>query len=224
LARNAAADRNAATSAGASGPPPAPASAAAARGIVAPPPVPDSDRSAATSEVAERAPAPEAAPPRRVPVRANPRVAVIATGERTFAGAAEEALQSQLARHGIDLYNVGGNLELRDAGGASQVAPSDLLHLVASRGTGIMVLIDVEPLRETELQSQGRYSYATTSRVRVDAYLAADGDSIGRGWSEQVEYADLNAASKADASMGRFSTDIADAIAAAWQDFRSGAR
>ena len=83
----------------------------------------------------------------------------------------------------------------------------------------MLVLIDVEPLGERELHALGRYAYATTSRVRVDAYLAADGDAIGRGWSEQVEYAGPNAASKAEAAMGNVSTAVAEAIDAAWQDF-----
>jgi hypothetical protein len=151
-------------------------------------------------------------------------VAVIAVGEPMFSGAAEEAMESQLGRHGLDLYDERGILELRDAGGASRIAPSSLLHMVADRGADVLVFIEVEPLKERELQTTDRYSYATPSRVRIDAYLAADGDAIGRGWSEQVEYAEPNAARKAEGSMGNFSTDVADAIAAAWQDHRSGAR
>jgi hypothetical protein len=141
-----------------------------------------------------------------------------------FGGAAEEALEAQLARHGVDLYDERGILALRDGGGASQIAPSSLLGMVAERGVDVLVLIDVEPLGQRELQALDRYSYATTARVRVDAYLAADGDAVGRGWSQQVEYAELNAANKADAAMGNVSTEIAEAIDAAWEDLRSGAR
>jgi serine/threonine-protein kinase len=174
---------------------------------------------------AERAPAaPAVAPPRRAPIRENPRIAVVAVGEPMFAGAAEQSLETQLGRHGLDLYDERGVLELRDAGGAGRVAPSALLGMVAGRGVDVLVLIDVEPMGERELDALGRYATATTSRIRVDAYLAADGDAIGSGWSEQVEYAQPNAASKADAAMGGFSTAIAEAIEAAWQDHRAGAR
>ena len=173
---------------------------------------------------AERAPAPAAAPPRRAPIRENPRIAVVAVGEPMFAGAAEQSLETQLGRHGLDLYDERGILDLRDAGGASRVAPSSLLGMVAGRGVDVLVLIEVEPMSERELDALGRYASATTSRVRVDAYLAADGDAIGRGWSEQVEYAQPNAASKADAAMGGFSTAIAEAIDAAWRDHRAGTR
>jgi hypothetical protein len=164
------------------------------------------------------------APPRRAPIRENPRIAVVAVGEPMFAGAAEQSLETQLGRHGLDLYDERGVLELRDAGGAGRVAPSALLGMVAGRGVDVLVLIDVEPMGERELDALGRYATATTSHIRVDAYLAADGDAIGSGWSEQVEYAQPNAASKADAAMGGFSTAIAEAIEAAWQDHRDGAR
>jgi serine/threonine-protein kinase len=182
-------------------------------------------RSEASDQIAERGPAQEPpAPPRRAPMRANPRVSVVAVGEPMFAGAAEEALEAQLARHGVDLYDERGVIALRDGGGASQIAPSSLLGMVAERGVDVLILIDVEPMGQRELNALGRYSYATTARVRVDAYLAADGDAIGRGWSQQVEYAEPNATSKADGAMGNFSTEIAEAIEGAWQDLRSGAR
>jgi hypothetical protein len=211
----------------ASGPPPAPAatdSAGLPRSLAAPPAEPDRTESAGSSAIAERAPAPAAAPPRRAPIREIPRVAVIAVGEPMFGGAAEEALETQLGRHGLDLYDERGILELRDAGGAAQIAPSSLLGMVAGRGVDVLVLIDVEPMGQRELDALGRYAYATTARVRVDALLAADGDAIGRGWSSQVEYAEPNAVSKADAAMGSFSTAIAESIEAAWRDHRSGAR
>jgi len=96
--------------------------------------------------------------------------------------------------------------------------------MVSGRGVDVMVLIDVQPVGQRDLDALGRYAYATTARVRVDAYLAADGDAIGRGWSQQVEYAEPNAESKADGAMGKVSTDIFDSIDAAWQDFRSGSR
>jgi hypothetical protein len=60
--------------------------------------------------------------------------------------------------------------------------------------------------------------------VRVDAYLAAAGDALGRGWSQQVEYAELNAGAKAEGAMGNVSTEVAEAIEAAWRDYRAGAR
>jgi hypothetical protein len=182
------------------------------------------NESSGSSAIAERAPAPAAAPPRRAPIRESPRIAVVAVGEPMFAGAAEQALETQLGRHGLDLYDERGILELRDVGGAGRVAPSSLLGMVAGRGVDVLVLIDVEPMSERELDALGRYATATTSRIRVDAYLAADGDAIGRGWSEQVEYAQPNAASKADAAMGGFSTAIAEAIDTAWRDHRAGAR
>ena len=87
---------------------------------------------------------------------------MIAVGEPMFGGAAEEALETQLARHGLDLYDERGILELRDAGGAAQIAPSSLLGMVAGRGVDVLVLIDVEPMGQRELDALGRYAYATT--------------------------------------------------------------
>jgi hypothetical protein len=200
------------------------ASTGLTRSLAAPAAPRNRSESAGSNAIAEREPAPATAPPRRAPIRENPRIAVVAVGEPMFAGAAEQALETQLGRHGLDLYDERGILELRDGGGAARIAPSSLLGMVAGRGVDVLVLIDVEPLSERELQALGRFSYATTSRVRVDAYLAADGDAIGRGWSNQVEYAQPNAASKADGAMGGFSTSIAEAIDAAWQDHRAGAR
>jgi hypothetical protein len=161
---------------------------------------------------------------RRPTLPENPRVSVIAVGEPLLASAAEAALESQLARHGLDLYDERGILELRDAGGAMALGPSEILDIVAQRGVDVLVLIEVEPLRERDLNALGRYASATTSRVRVDAFLAAAGDGIGRGWSQQVEYAEANAERQADSTMGRVSTEVADAIAAAWDSYRAGAR
>ena len=86
--------------------------------------------------------------------------------------AAEEALESQLARHGLDIYDERGILELR---------------------------------------------------LRVDAFLAAAADGIGRGWSDQVEYTSSNVEIKAGQAMGRLSGELAGSIAEAWTSYRGAA-
>jgi hypothetical protein len=163
---------------------------------------------------------PAAAASARSRPRENPRVAVVAVGEPMLASAAEDALEKQLARHGLDLYDERGILELRD-GGVDAFAPSALVEIVAERGVDVLVLIDAEALGERELRPLNRrYDYATTTRLRVDALLAAEADGIGAGWSEQVEYTNLNAAIKADQAMGRLSGELVSAIADAWASYR----
>jgi hypothetical protein len=167
--------------------------------------------------------APAAAPP-RPRLRENPRVVVIAIGEPMLGEAAEEALEAQLARHGFDLYDERGILELRDGGGAASLAPSSLVGIVAERGVDVLILVEAAALGERELLPLNqRYDYATTSRLRVDAFLTAENDAIGRGWSDQVEYTQLNAEVKADQAMGAVSGELAEAVAAAWASYRDGA-
>ena len=146
---------------------------------------------------------------------------MIAVGEAMFAAAAEDALESQLARHGIDLYDERGIIELRDAGGANGVAPSGLLNLVANRGADVMVLIDVERMSERELRTLDRYAYATTV-ARARRRL-----SRRRRWRRSVAAGASRSSTpsptpraRRTAAMGGVSTAVAEAIDAAWQDHR----
>jgi serine/threonine-protein kinase len=178
-------------------------------------------RSAIEVPAASRPAAPPAAP-RRPALREKPRVAVMAIGEPTLASAAESALESALRRHGLDLYDERGILELRDAGGADGHAPSALVEIAGERGVDVLVLIDAETLGERELVPLNqRYDYATTSRLRVDAFLTAESDAIGRGWSNQVEYTRLNAETKADQAMGLVSNELAPEIGLVWRTYRA---
>ncbi|HVR30609.1 MAG TPA: serine/threonine-protein kinase [Thermoanaerobaculia bacterium] len=177
---------------------------------------------AATASRAAAQLAPAGRAPHRAPIRERPRVAVLAIGEPTLASAAEAALEAQLLRHGLDLYDERGILELRDGGGAAGFAPSALVAIAAERGVDVLVLVDAEPLGERELTPLNRrYDYATTSRLRVDAFLTAEGDGIGRGWSHQVEYTPLNAEARATSLMGRVSNELAGEIGAAWEGHRA---
>lgn len=171
------------------------------------------------SSASERRSRTEPDQPLRLPPE-TPRVTVIAYGEPSLAAAAEAALESQLARHGFELVDERGLLQLRDLGGSAAVSPSSLVPLLAESDVQVLVLLDAEPVGQRELNALGRWDLATTTRLRVNAFLTADGRSVGRGWNQQAEYTALNVERQADRVVGLLSGDLAEEITAGWAGYR----
>jgi serine/threonine-protein kinase len=181
------------------------------------PPAELASRRAAAEPQEEREPPPAPRRSRR-PLPQHPRVTVVAYGEPSLAAAAEQALESQLERHGFEIVDEQGLLDLRDIGGSGALPPSELLATLDGEDVQAMVLVEATPVGQRELNALGRYDVATTSRLRVTAFGTGAGRALGRGWNEQAEYTSLNAARQAERVIGGLSGEVAAAITALWED------
>jgi eukaryotic-like serine/threonine-protein kinase len=160
------------------------------------------------------APVPPPPPPSAIP--ANPEVAVIAVGDPLLAAPLEDELASALQDQGIAV--VGGSPALEDLRRhrSSEPSVSDILSSLRGDGVHAVVIAQVERLADRELQYYGRKDVVSTSRVRIYAYLVNGRGSLGSGWSDQIEYNAVNAASEGQGAARRAVSGLAGAVRSGW--------
>jgi serine/threonine-protein kinase len=165
-------------------------------------------------------PPPPPPPPPLLPAR--PVVAVVAFGDPLFAGAFEAELEDRLRGAGFDVADERNSLRLADLlrRWGDDVAVPEILPLLEDEGFHVVVVAQVEVVGYRELQYLGRYSQATQARLRLNAYLVGEGSAMGPGWSEAVEYTELNAAGKAETAMLGASGSLSEAIHQGWRAYR----
>jgi eukaryotic-like serine/threonine-protein kinase len=153
----------------------------------------------------------------------NPEVAVIAVGDPLLATPLEDELESALRDQGIAV--VSGSPILEDLRRHRSDGPSVSDILASLRGDGVqaVVIAQVDRLADRELQYFGRKDVISTSRVRIHAYLVNGRRSLGSGWSDQIEYNAVNAASEGEGAARRAASDLADAVRNGWSSLLSSA-
>jgi hypothetical protein len=152
----------------------------------------------------------------------NPEVAVLALGDPLLATAVEGGLENALRGEGL---NIVSGLAALDDFRQDRESRASLSRILASlRGEGIhaVVVARVERLADRELNYYGRRDVASTSNLRIEAYLVDGGRSLGSGWSEQIEYTAVNAASEGRGAAGLAASDLAAAIRDGWAARRGG--
>ena len=166
-----------------------------------------------------------AAPPRRAPIRENPRIAVIAVGEPMFAGAAEEALETQL-----------GAPRSRPLRRARHSRAARRRRRIAGRAL-VSARHGRRPRRRRagadRRRADGRARAGRARPLRLRHHVARSRRRLSRR-RRRRHRSRLERAGRVRASptprarrtppWARFSTAIAEAIDAAWQDHRAGAR
>jgi len=189
-----------------------------------PPPTRPPPSGPAPAKRTERKPEPPPPPvrPAPPPLPPTPKVAVLALGEPAFAGHLEEQLEASLRGADLVVEDERNVLALNDAlrRYGDNVSLGDLVSYLRDADFHVLVLAQTEITGERELQYLGRVSYATQARVRLNAYLLADQKPLGRGWSEDVEYTDLNAEDKAGGLFSTASGDLARAVLDGWNAYR----
>jgi hypothetical protein len=149
-------------------------------------------------------------------------VAVIAVGDSLLASPLEDELESALRDQGIEV--VSGSPTLADLRRHRSNGPSVSDILSSLRGDGIhaVVIAEVDRLADRQLQYYGRQDTASTSRVKIHAYLVNGRRALGSGWSDQIEYNAVNAASEGESVAHRAAPDLADAVRNAWGSLAGG--
>lgn len=189
------------------------------RGIDVAPETADAAERLTGGSVRERSRTRQAAPP--LPQR--PRVAVLALGEPTLAGHLEAELERRLSAQGVEVGDERGSMILNDllrrygneVGTADEVVP-----ILRDEGFHVLVLAQVQLTGQRELSSIAGYSYTNQARLRLNTFLLPNGRSLGNGWTEAVEYTDLNALNRAETTRLGDDPDIVGLIRDGWADLR----
>ncbi len=147
---------------------------------------------------------------------------VIALGDPLFARPFESEVEERLVGLGFAVGDEHNSLAVSDVlrrwGG--DVAVPELLPLLDDAGFHVLVLIQVEHQGYREVYALGRYSEVAQARIRLNSYVVSTGDPLGYGWSEAVEYAELNAERKAETAMFDATDEMARAVHAGWDAYR----
>jgi len=195
-------------------PPPTPPTPPPPSTAVTPPP----PAAPPTPPVVPPPPAPPPPQPNPAPLPAKPRIAVVGVGERGAATRAERLLADNLRQRGFEVSGPTGasglDSILRRSGGAAGV--SDLRGALQQNGFHVLVMARADVLGERQLQYLGRSDTVTTSEIVIDAYLVADGRSLGSSWREEVEYGSANAAQKIERAVRPLLRHVAQAVDDGW--------
>lgn len=204
-------------------PPPPPPPPHEEKAEVPPPPPPQEPRSPGASQaivpLPSTLPPPAHKPKKNIPMK--PKVAVLAGGDRQLTPAVERKLREELAQRGLEVVGRNQLLRLDDhlvSGGRGSI--SQLLAGSSLDGADVLVYADVDRLGERELRFLGRSELAITSQIGVEAYLVAEQKSLGSGWSEQLEYTQVNLGQKLEESVYGLGDEVLRAVDAGWSDYR----
>jgi hypothetical protein len=80
---------------------------------------------------------------------------------------------------------------LEESGG--RIGIGELAPILVAEGFHMVVRLRYEFAAERHTSAFGQRIHFKTARIRLNAYLLRDGSSIGRGWTEAVEYTELSA-------------------------------
>ncbi|HXO21094.1 MAG TPA: serine/threonine-protein kinase [Thermoanaerobaculia bacterium] len=153
----------------------------------------------------------------------RPRIAVVAAGDPLLAGSLEQEMERRLSRH-YDIADEHGEPDidelLRHQG--TQVSQKALGTALLRGGFQVLVLLRVEEAERRKAQAFGISGDLRAARMRLNAYLLPANRSIGRGWTEPVEYTELSAQAKARNAFIGATADLMQAIDQDWNELLAG--
>lgn len=166
-------------------------------------------------------PSPAPVPPVMV-LPEQPQIAVIGAGDDPLlAGALEQEMERRLSRYDVvDEHGDSGVGELLESKG-SKVSQRELGTQLLKSGYQILVLLRVEEAESKEVKLQDLSGTVKAARMRLNAYLLPANRSLGRGWTELVEYTEASAATKARQAFIGPTADLRKAIDDEWARLRS---
>ena len=141
-------------------------------------------------------------PPKRTFPKGDPKVAVIALGDPLLADPMEQALEEYLDQDRVRLFDEDDLDELSD-GNITAMGQQ-----VYAAGGDVLVLVEVEPVGDRELNFGNRSTTLYTANVKVRTYRLPAKVKLGKTWKKQVEYNSLTATRKAEEAMRKLSSDI----------------
>jgi hypothetical protein len=152
----------------------------------------------------------------------RPRIAVLAAGDPLLAGALEQEMERRLGRR-FDVADEHGDPdvdELLEREGAD-VSQRALGARLLQSGFQVLVLLRVEEAERRTVEALGVEGTLKAARIRMNAYLLPANRSVGRGWTELVEYTELSANTKAKQAFIGPTADLMPAIDQEWTQLRA---
>jgi hypothetical protein len=168
-------------------------------------------------------PAPAVVPPQpsqpALALPETPEITVLAVGDPLLATAVEDELEQAFRSEGFTVASGLASLDGFRQHRTDKPSVSQVFSALQGDGVHVLILARVDLLAERELSYYGRKDVASTSRLRIDAYLM-DGRRSLDNWSDQVEYTAVNAAIEGEAAARRAASDLFAAIHDGWSSHR----
>ena len=143
---------------------------------------------------------------------AEPRVVVIAIGDRSIAGPVEQLLEDALVADGHVLMDEAFIDGIGQVASDRGVDLPGLSRLIQDQGATVLVLAQIDYLGETGLEYYGQYSTLYSVNLKVRNILLSERRSIGRGWQQKVDFTSLNAGEKATEAVSPFLDQLTDSL------------
>lgn len=163
---------------------------------------------AQTSTTASSTPAPARPTQARVAPEPPPpaRVVVIAQGDSALSLPAQQRVEDHLS---------GDGHRLLDAETVSGLSGGDTAALIraARRHARVLVIVRAEPIGSRDLYFHGRHDVAYTAYLSVRAYDTQTGQPISSGFRQKVEFAALNADTRARETVDPEMSSLSRAVA-----------
>ncbi len=161
-------------------------------------------------------------PPMALPDR--PQIAVLGAGDQLLAASLEQEMERRLSRR-FDVVDEHGEPdvdELLEKKGA-KISQKELGSQLVRSGFHVLVLIRVEEAERRTIEVHQLSGSLRAARIRLNAYMLPTGRTLGRGWTETLEYTELSAQGKAKNAFIGPTADLIQAIEDGWGQLRAGA-
>ena len=160
------------------------------------------------AKITTQSTSPIVSPPQSI----EPRLVVVAIGDRSIAGPVEQLLEDALAADGHVLMDEAFFDGIGRVASDQGVDLPGLSRLVQDNGATVLVLAQVDFLGETGLEYYGQHSTLYSVNLKVRNILLSERRSIGRGWQQKVDFTSLNAGEKAEEAVGPFLGQLTDSL------------
>ncbi|MDA8019819.1 MAG: hypothetical protein MPN21_20450 [Thermoanaerobaculia bacterium] len=164
-------------------------------------------------------PPPKPPPPEKI--RKEPKVLVVAAGERGAVTTLETKLVDELKMLGLDVEPGRGRFLTGDyvaRGGASSALA--LLQTLDKEDVDVLVFADLQVLGQRELRFLGRSDISYSAQINARAYVVRDRSQLGGLESVPFEYTSLNLGDQLADSVYRIGDELAAAASAGWSEYR----
>ncbi|MEM9182400.1 MAG: protein kinase [Pseudomonadota bacterium] len=143
---------------------------------------------------------------------ADPRMVVVAVGDRALAGPVEQLLENALLDRELDVLDEAFFPDIGVFANEQGVDLAGLSGLIQDNGGDVLVLAEIDYIGETQLQYYGQFSTLYSVNVKIRNISLKDRRPLGRGWTRKVDFTTLNADEKAKEEVGPIVDDVAAAL------------
>ncbi len=143
---------------------------------------------------------------------ADPRMVVVAVGDRALAGPVEQLLENALLDRELDVLDEAFFPDIGVFANEQGVDLAGLSGLIQDNGGDVLVLAEIDYIGETQLQYYGQFSTLYSVNVKIRNISLRDRRPLGRGWTRKVDFTTLNADEKAREEVGPIVDDVAAAL------------